>query len=909
MSEFKLKIRKEIAAIELANNNPCNSLDTTAKATGTVLLGSTGGGKTTLMEFLLNKNLTIGIRYGNSYLDSKSNHIGHGGEAKTDQVMIYTYDKNQIFIDTPGFGDTRGEYTEIKNHIAIRNIVECDKIMGIRMVFVVPKSFIFYEANRGTDLIKFVKAIRNFIPDFSAKKWIDQTLIIVTKTETRTTTNNAIEAIKDGIEQIREIREAGTIITKEEREFFQHLTDNQRVKLFPMPPEPYQAGTIFENPELRKDILDFIKKVPVVKVSKDDFKKDFELLSAGVIIGDINHERANFINQAQIIEENLKKNIKQYIKSFPKGNLSTTEYKKTKKILEEHIKDKTICNQQEIEVAFDIAKQLVNVSSPNPFKDTSVDFGEVNELKSTFCELDYSVKFLQKYISHKNDLFQIEAAEEKLTNIIEQVITYFDWVICTTNAYATFFRFLIQKDNQSQPKDIDTILNQNVNGYKFFGHNTEDIRNSIFDICTKSDNVEIAKNNKRKLVDLRDSNVNDNALDKLVLLISSILKDEYPLYDKSTCTIKGFMPGVSQINMDHNALDGCTTIAIYGVYGIQINGPLELPGKNLIMIAPHIKVSENQKIKLDGQDAANHLEIEDNNGQHGAAGNLGRSAGSFYGYCIEKSGGKLIISAKGGNGGNGQNGAKGVNGAKGNPASKNNLLDSKLYSEGSSIELKSKEDHQNWSWSRHIRCTDTGKDGSTGGIGGTGGEGGHGGLAGSVDFQIKNAKMDKEKYFSSITAEGTKGKNGAPGDGGKGGAHGDALCYLVDYPDSAWSWVKSPPKAVLHKKIDLPIKNEDTYGLMKYPSLSVHENALNGSKGSPNPVHKSQKTTLRNESIKKKEYINKYIDFISQVQNIKDLIIQEDANGKSLHSDNQEILEFFTHLRSEECSVNGCQFD
>lgn len=899
MSPFTLKIRQKVAEIEsVVNNNPCDSLNSTQSAEGSVLLGSTGGGKTTLLEFFLDQALTVKMRYGNPYLDSKSDCIGHGGQAKTDQVMIYTYDKNQIFIDTPGFGDTRGEYTEIKNHIAIRNIIECDKISGIRMVFVVPKSFIFYEANRGTDLIKFVKAIRNFIPDFSAKKWIDQTLIIVTKTESRTKTNHAIEAIRDGITEIQGTKDAVTFVTNEEKAFFKYLTDNQKVKLFPMPQETYVVNTVFNEPDLRKDILSSIKSMPVVKVSKEDFKKDFQVLMSGEIIDDFNHGKYIFIINAEATATYVEENIKNYLKLFPNGNLITIPYKSTRKSLKDFLEHLS-CNQDQ---KYELFKAIPD------------DFNKVNRLVSDFCELDYSVKFLKKYTFNRENLFTIESERKKLIEIIEKIITYCDCVICTTNAYSTFFKFLIQKDKStSGDKNIDTLLKQNIEGYKFFGHSTEeDVRKTIFDSCTQIENPETAKQTKQKLLDLSDNNRDSNALDKLVKLVNGISKGGYPHYNQ--CKLKGFMPTIAQYILDHDGLRDCTEIAIYGVYGIKIEGPLDLIGKNLIMIAPYIRIIENQKIKLDGQTAPELPQIQDNNGNDGAPGNLGGNGGSFLTYSFEVGGGKLTISTKGGNGSNGQNGAKGKNGSKGATPPKDYLLDSNVYDKGPAQQIKHKPDHQGWTWYEHIRCTDAGQEGETGGQGGTGGEGGKGGIPGTIDFQIKGPIKDKEKYYSTITSEGLQGKNGEPGKGGQGGEHADALCYIVQFVDTYFPWQINPiygsyklfgnvPEVKLHKNIPLPSQgNSNTYNNLEYPPLKIHERAPDGSIGSNVPKNKS-KIPSKNQDIDKTKHINEYLDFISKVQNIKNLLTQEDAYGISLSSDNEEILEFFANLYNENCKI------
>lgn len=905
MNTYTLNIRKKIAEIELANNDPCTSLNQTAKAT--IVLGSTGSGKTTILEFLSDKELTVEVKYGNPYLDSKSSQIGHGGEAKTDRVMIHTFADNQVFIDTPGFGDTRGEYTEIKNHIAIRNVVECSKIEGVRMIFVVPKSVIFYEANRGSDLIKFIKSVRNFIPDFSAKKWIDQTFIVVTKTETRTTTSHAIEAIKDGIEDIKE----GMILTTEERQFFKYLMDNQKVKLFPMPREPYKAGEIFQNIELRNDILNFIKQTPTVKISKDDFSKEFQLSSQGEIVDDFSAAKESFVKQCNLKKDYITEQIKSSIQVFPKQEFSIKEYNQEKKILENYINNfNKICEGK---------------SSTIPLKENSPNnFNEIEELISIFCELDFSANFFKKYTSNRESLFTIESEGEKLLDIIGQLKTYYEWMICTTNAYKSFFYFLAPKDNQCEANSIDEILRRNKDPYKFFEYPDElSIRNSIIEGCAKAENIQEAANIRRKLDVLREGHQETNSLDKLIKLVNSIAMEESPQYQN--CTIKGFIPKILQHVVDNPALSNCKEIAIYGVYGIQIAGPLELEGKNLIMIAPHIKVVGNQSIKLNGIVGARHSHLEDDNGKDGAAGNVGENGGSLYGYCFNIIGGKLTVSSRGGDGSDGQNGGNGKNGLKGKAATMAHLKDVKLWAidKGEAVLMK-KVDHQNWNWYTKIRCADTGEEGEEGGKGGTGGEGGKGGLPGEIDFQIKGAVTDKGMYFSSTMTKGKQGQNGEPGKGGEGGAHGDAICYLVEYVDTNYfPYFMNPaygyhyamgqvPKDIYRKKLELPKLDEldapNTYNNMQYPSLIKHEKAANGDFGGNDPVNKSKApSALKN--IKKEEHIKEYTNFILKAENIHEMIDREDTNGNSLYFDNEDIIQFFQNFFNADPLPNHCDWN
>lgn len=745
---YHLKIRNEVEKIELQKNEFCNSLS--GMTVGTLFLGPTGSGKTTLIEFLLNKLLIIDVKHGNPCLNSLSNNIDNGPNSKTKEIVIYSTDDNQLYIDTPGFRDTYGEYTEIGNYIAIENIFQCRNIKGFKIGLILPKSVLFYETNRNRDFINFIKAIKNFMPTIGSKPWINEAFIVVTKTEKRTTTDDVIKALASAIKENN--------LNSNEWEFLDNIINNKKVTLFPLPEEPYNVGGTFKNQEASENIAQLIKQSTYIELKKEDLKKfDLSLTFDGEVLKDISIAKNEIINQIKVVVSEIRDYQQKIIAAFPTNSFNVANYKIKKKNLENYLSnEKTYCDSSE--------RIIYNLVMDH--------FDGSRKLIDIFCELDYSIKFMKKIKSFNEGLIDTNDIKNQFHDAIRPVIAIYNWKICTSNSYKALFHFF-KKDVNTHKKSIDTLLEHGYDIINLFDY-TRDRKDVLLQLFNRCSTIKEEVEGLLELTFLNES----NAMNRLAEFVTR--KDQLGYNE---CKITGNVPRVSQISFDSDELVLCEEIAIYGRYGIRIDESIEreLRGKNLIMIAPTIKVIGDQKIILSGIAGKNHTVLEANEGKDGLAGNVGKSSGSFWGYCYNKIGDMLKIEAEGGQGGDGQNGSKGEDRKK-SAADKGYMLGSDrsdlVYSKKL---LHDKLEGVTYNWYKVTRFSDNGEPGVKGGDGRTGGEGGKGGFSGRIDFRVLNTDGFEKHIF--IVNDGINGKNGNPGKGGKGGEHGDAVQGIWHYPE------------------------------------------------------------------------------------------------------------------------------
>ena len=108
-----------------------------------LLVGRTQGGKSTISNLLIGKKLTL-IK-NNAYSFSTKNinveesniKIGRGGSSETSLPNIYEH-QGQLYVDCPGFGDTRGILSKIVNGLGIQHLVASAK--STKIVAIIPEN-------------------------------------------------------------------------------------------------------------------------------------------------------------------------------------------------------------------------------------------------------------------------------------------------------------------------------------------------------------------------------------------------------------------------------------------------------------------------------------------------------------------------------------------------------------------------------------------------------------------------------------------------------------------------------------------------------------------------------------------------------------------------------------------------
>jgi septin family protein len=142
-----------------------------------VFCGKTGAGKSTLINYLIEKKL---VRAGRGRLElapepeNRGLDIGHGNTSCTSKPFGLQVSFNTWYWDFPGFGDTRGPLTDFFNALLMKRIIKNAK--EAKFVLVTNSSEI--DTERGKPFKEYVEEISRLIPEVSIE---DISCLVVTK--------------------------------------------------------------------------------------------------------------------------------------------------------------------------------------------------------------------------------------------------------------------------------------------------------------------------------------------------------------------------------------------------------------------------------------------------------------------------------------------------------------------------------------------------------------------------------------------------------------------------------------------------------------------------------------------------------------------------------------------------------
>ena len=144
-----------------------------------VFLGRTGAGKSTLINYLSNKDLMvdnngIDIKLRNT-ADTQAMRIGSAGLASETLLPKFIRANNLLLYDLPGFGDTRGAAISLINAYFIKTLIQ--NARTARLVFVTSSAEL--EAGRGLIFRELIDITRRLIPNQTIEGC---SALIITKT-------------------------------------------------------------------------------------------------------------------------------------------------------------------------------------------------------------------------------------------------------------------------------------------------------------------------------------------------------------------------------------------------------------------------------------------------------------------------------------------------------------------------------------------------------------------------------------------------------------------------------------------------------------------------------------------------------------------------------------------------------
>ena len=215
-----------------------------------ITIGSTGAGKTTLIEFLTGKSLKVvplANRREQYAFESSSGNIGEGHVSKTLFPKSYIDQKNSIiYWDVPGYDDSHGPEYEILNEISINSIFKSSK--QIKVIMAVEESHLL--SNRGQTFIDFMRRISQMFQNIN---YIAYSIVFVL-----TKAHNILN-IPNEIQNIANILSAKDNLIKD---FLIDLINNAKFEKFGAPQKdtgeysnPKEVDAILKAIQNRKPLL------------------------------------------------------------------------------------------------------------------------------------------------------------------------------------------------------------------------------------------------------------------------------------------------------------------------------------------------------------------------------------------------------------------------------------------------------------------------------------------------------------------------------------------------------------------------------------------------------------------------------------------------------------------------------
>jgi energy-coupling factor transporter ATP-binding protein EcfA2 len=243
-----------------------------------VFLGNTGSGKSTLMNYLSNKNLKVddedNIVLSNPS-DSSAMRIGTGARSETLLPRFVEIDNLRMY-DFPGFGDTRGTSVSLVNACFIKHILERAKT--VRLMFIAGYDEV--TASRGALFKDLSNTAKNLLPDDQIEEC---SALTITKSPANKEKGKLIQILQNRTERgILDIWIEQRKLAKMSSPFDQKINQNDRQDILKIIEEtPYKKLTnVNIQATYNSSNLDHLRKVYFeemqeifVKLREENFKE------------------------------------------------------------------------------------------------------------------------------------------------------------------------------------------------------------------------------------------------------------------------------------------------------------------------------------------------------------------------------------------------------------------------------------------------------------------------------------------------------------------------------------------------------------------------------------------------------------------------------------------------------------
>ncbi|WP_009630070.1 GTPase [Synechocystis sp. PCC 7509] len=698
------------------------------------VVGNSGTGKSTLISYLAGDDLVAKTINGKLIIDNNTTsdiEIGHGLESKTFFPQFKDI-LGTIYCDMPGFGDTRGIVEEIAKAIFMKKV--SDYINNVKILVTIAYSDIDARAEGLRSLIKNLSSFIRNINDFD-----NGINIIVTKVDNGVKIDNNAYVSKTDDEITAEI--LGTLNSfinenPNEPSFLKSIISHKHIKIFRKPSGEGTLkyltipglGKIFENEQ--KSIQEAITNT--LYLSKNNIDFGYSITSNAQLdsVGIAKELRTKMAFDMGAIFEQIEKHYSSKVNS-------SADIYQLKEILDNRNWNKDQFNFSDPILFLEGVRQKVN----------KFRIGITQAKFKGFLANNEFLNFLG-HLSEQIDKYTYYQALDSLLNFLVREEEFNQILINLVN---------IQLNDENVIKSLDQLKNN---------RNNEDLISTI--VRDFGNFTEAQKSQINKLLDYLLKSPESKDIGDRRIIVGRIVK---------LSEVLDFIKGKNT-----------ESLCIYSSKALILDDKsLDLPGKNVSIIAPEWYMFGSNTITLDGLDGQAHDlpkatdgATDGQKGADGLPGKPGHSAGNFLGVGNTfYNSSALTISAIGGKGGLGQNGGNGHDGRSETDADayKNSIHTLSYESPdkykpivGHPYGVPRKKTTSGWGSITDYEYQDYKNEGLNGQVGGNGGAGGLGGLGGKRGiFEIFNTK---NQGISAVSEDGENGQDGNPGNGGIGGKHG-----------------------------------------------------------------------------------------------------------------------------------------
>lgn len=286
----------------------------------TILLGTTGCGKSTLIKLLTDKNLkSKKIRLG-EYIFSDDN-VTIGELTTVSKTILPEVTEDNVtginFVDSPGFEDTRGVLLDIGTTYFINKLLKITH--SINLVLVVNAWSVKPEGGQRNEFLTFITQVSKLIK--KPEKYQNAIVLIVSKVENLRDEDDQLVPDTELIKSVETFLNDTLNVIMEKKEMISEMViirailENKRIAMIR---KPRKAGLVREMPTFQNEsanIIKIINQMALVRTSESDFNHTLPEKSINLVREEINNINNDLIVNVSSVANEIKQfNLKPYNK-------------------------------------------------------------------------------------------------------------------------------------------------------------------------------------------------------------------------------------------------------------------------------------------------------------------------------------------------------------------------------------------------------------------------------------------------------------------------------------------------------------------------------------------------------------------------------------------------------------------